>query len=115
MQIHDPSTRDQQGNDVGRSYRSAIFYTSDEQKQIAPDTSKDVDASAFWPGKVVTEVEPAGDFWEAEEERQDCLGSTLLATPATMSDLVGSSRTARTSLRRPVDWPTGQEICTLIV
>ena len=73
FQIHDPSTRDRQGNDVGRSYRSAIFYTSDEQKQVALDTIKDVDASGLWPGKVVTEVEPAGEFWEAEEEHQDYL------------------------------------------
>jgi peptide-methionine (S)-S-oxide reductase len=73
FQIHDPSTRDRQGNDVGRSYRSAIFYTSDEQKQVALDTIKDVDASGLWPGKVVTEVEPAGDFWVAEEEHQDYL------------------------------------------
>ena len=73
FQIHDPSTRDRQGNDVGRSYRSGIFYTSDEQKQVALDTIKDVDASGLWPGKVVTEVEPAGDFWEAEEDHQDYL------------------------------------------
>ena len=73
FQIHDPSTRDRQGNDVGRSYRSAIFYTSDEQKQVALDTIKDVDASGLWPGEVVTAVEPAGDFWEAEEEHQDYL------------------------------------------
>jgi len=73
FQIHDPSTRDRQGNDIGRSYRSAIFYTSNEQKQVALDTIEDVDASGLWPGKVVTEVEPAGDFWEAEEEHQDYL------------------------------------------
>ena len=73
FQIHDPSTRDRQGNDVGRSYRSAIFYTSDEQKQVALDTIKDVDAAGLWPGNVVTEVEPAGEFWEAEEEHQDYL------------------------------------------
>jgi len=73
FQIHDPSTRDRQGNDIGRSYRSAIFYTSEEQKQIALDTIKDVDASGLWPGKVVTEVEPAGVFWEAEVEHQDYL------------------------------------------
>jgi len=73
FQIHDPSTRDRQGNDVGRSYRSAIFYTSEEQKRTALDTIKDVDASGLWPGKVVTEVEPAGDFWEAEAEHQDYL------------------------------------------
>jgi peptide-methionine (S)-S-oxide reductase len=64
FQIHDPSTRNRQGNDLGTSYRSAIFYTSDEQKRIAEDTIADVDASGLWPGKVVTEVVPAGDFWE---------------------------------------------------
>jgi peptide-methionine (S)-S-oxide reductase len=73
FQIHDPSTRNRQGNDVGTSYRSAIFYTSDEQKQIAEDTIADVDASGLWPGKVVTEVVPASDFWEAEPEHQDYL------------------------------------------
>ena len=73
FQIHDPSTRDQQGNDIGRSYRSAIFYTSEEQRRVALDTIADVDASGLWPGKVVTEVEPAGEFWEAEEEHQDYL------------------------------------------
>ena len=62
-----------QGNDVGTSYRSAIFYTSDEQKRVAEDTIADVDASGLWPGKVVTEVAPAGDFWEAEPEHQDYL------------------------------------------
>jgi peptide-methionine (S)-S-oxide reductase len=73
FQIHDPSTRNRQGNDVGMSYRSAIFYTSDEQKRIAEDTIADVDASGLWPGKVVTEVAPAGPFWEAEPEHQDYL------------------------------------------
>jgi peptide-methionine (S)-S-oxide reductase len=73
FQIHDPSTRNRQGNDVGTSYRSAIFYTSDEQKRIAEDTIADVDASGLWPGKVITEVVPAGDFWEAESEHQDYL------------------------------------------
>jgi peptide-methionine (S)-S-oxide reductase len=73
FQIHDPSTRDRQGNDIGTSYRSAIFYTSDEQKRIAEDTIADVDASGIWPGRVVTEVAPAGDFWEAEPEHQDYL------------------------------------------
>lgn len=73
FQIHDPSTRDRQGNDVGASYRSAIFYTSDEQKRVAEDTIADVDASGLWPGKVVTEVAPAGTFWEAEPEHQDYL------------------------------------------
>jgi peptide-methionine (S)-S-oxide reductase len=73
FQIHDPSTRNRQGNDVGTSYRSAIFYTSDEQKRVAEDTIADVDASGLWPGKAVTEVVPAGDFWEAEPEHQDYL------------------------------------------
>src|SRR5580765_1475747 len=73
FQIHDPSTRNRQGNDVGSSYRSAIFYTSDAQKRIAEDTIADVDASGLWPGKVVTEVVPASDFWEAEPEHQDYL------------------------------------------
>ena len=73
FQIHDPSTRNRQGNDVGTSYRSAIFYTSDEQKRVAEDTIADVDASGLWPGKVVTEVVPAGEFWEAELEHQDYL------------------------------------------
>ena len=73
FQIHDPSTRDRQGNDRGPSYRSAIYYTSDEQRKIAEETIADVDASGLWPGKVVTEVVPAGDFWEAEPEHQDYL------------------------------------------
>ena len=73
FQIHDPSTRNRQGNDVGRAYRSAIFFENDEQKRVALDTIADVDASGLWPGKVVTEVEPAGDFWEAEPEHQDYL------------------------------------------
>ena len=73
FQIHDPSTKNRQGNDRGTSYRSAIYYTSDEQKQVALDTIADVDASGLWPGKVVTEVEPAGPFWQAEPEHQDYL------------------------------------------
>jgi peptide-methionine (S)-S-oxide reductase len=73
FQIHDPTTKNRQGNDVGTSYRSAIFYTSDEQKRVAEDTIADVDASGLWPGKVVTEVTAAGPFWEAEPEHQDYL------------------------------------------
>ncbi|MFZ4287376.1 peptide-methionine (S)-S-oxide reductase MsrA [Variovorax sp. HJSM1_2] len=73
FQIHDPSTKNRQGNDVGTSYRSAIFYTSEQQKAVAQDTIQDVDASGLWPGKVVTEVEPAPTFWEAEPEHQDYL------------------------------------------
>jgi peptide-methionine (S)-S-oxide reductase len=73
FQIHDPTTLNRQGNDRGDSYRSAIFYTNDEQKRVALDTIADVDASGLWPGKVVTEVTPAGAFWEAEPEHQDYL------------------------------------------
>lgn len=73
FQIHDPSTRDRQGNDRGASYRSAIYYTSPAQQQEARETIADVDASGLWPGKVVTEVTPVGDFWEAEPEHQDYL------------------------------------------
>jgi len=73
FQIHDPSTKNRQGNDKGLSYRAAIYYTSDAQKATAEDTIRDVDASGLWPGKVVTEVEPAGAFWEAEAEHQDYL------------------------------------------
>jgi peptide-methionine (S)-S-oxide reductase len=73
FQIHDPTTHNRQGNDIGTSYRSAIFYTTEEQKNTAIDTIADVEASGLWPGKVVTEVTPAGDFWEAEPEHQDYL------------------------------------------
>ena len=73
FQIHDPTTPNQQGNDRGMSYRSAIYYTSDEQAEIAKQTIEDVNQSGLWPGKVVTEVEPVGDFWEAEPEHQDYL------------------------------------------
>ena len=73
FQIHDPTTKNRQGNDVGTSYRSAIYYTSEEQREIAEDTIADVNASGLWPGKAVTEVAPAGDFWEAEPEHQDYL------------------------------------------
>ena len=73
FQIHDPTTRNRQGNDTGTSYRSGIYYTSAEQKRTAEDTIADVEASGLWPGKVVTEVAPAGPFWEAEPEHQDYL------------------------------------------
>ena len=73
FQIHDPSTKDRQGNDRGRSYRSAIYYADAEQKRVALDTIADVDASGLWPGPVVTEVEPVGPFWLAEDEHQDYL------------------------------------------
>ena len=73
FQIHDPTTVDRQGNDRGASYRSAIYYSSEAQRQVALDTIADVDASGLWPGRVVTQVERAGDFWEAEPEHQDYL------------------------------------------
>ncbi|MFI5613228.1 peptide-methionine (S)-S-oxide reductase MsrA [Amycolatopsis sp. NPDC051903] len=73
FQVHDPSTKNRQGKNVGTSYRSAIFYTTDEQKRIAEGTIADVDGSGRWPGKVVTEVTPAADFWEAEPEYRDYL------------------------------------------
>ena len=71
--IHDPSTPNRQGNDRGPSYRSAIYYLNEQQRDIAEDTAADVDASGLWPGRVVTEIEPAGPFWEAEPEHQDYL------------------------------------------
>ena len=73
FQIHDPTTLNRQGNDFGTSYRSAIYYLDEEQRRVAEDTIADVEASGLWPGKVVTEVEPAGPFWEAEPEHQDYL------------------------------------------
>ena len=73
FQIHDPTTKNRQGNDMGSSYRSGIYYLSDEQLAVAEDTIADVDASKLWPGRVVTEVKPAGPFWEAEPEHQDYL------------------------------------------
>lgn len=73
FQIHDPTTLNRQGNDVGLSYRSAIYYVTDDQKSVAEDTITDVNASGIWPGRVVTELEPVGDFWEAEPEHQDYL------------------------------------------
>jgi peptide-methionine (S)-S-oxide reductase len=73
FQVHDPTTLNAQGNDRGSSYRSAIYYTNEEQKRVAQNTIDDVNASGLWPGKVVTELEPAGDFWEAEPEHQDYL------------------------------------------
>ena len=73
FQIHDPTTLNRQGNDRGLSYRSAIYYVDEDQKATALDTIADVEASGIWPGKVVTEVEPVSDFWEAEPEHQDYL------------------------------------------
>ncbi|MYN26339.1 peptide-methionine (S)-S-oxide reductase MsrA [Duganella levis] len=73
FQIHDPSTANRQGNDLGTSYRSAIYYADEKQREIAEDTIADVNASGLWPGKVVTELAPVGSFWEAEAEHQDYL------------------------------------------
>ena len=73
FQIHDPSTPNRQGNDRGASYRSAIYFTSEEQREEAQNTIADVNASGLWPGPAVTEVEPVGDFWQAEPEHQDYL------------------------------------------
>ena len=73
FQIHDPTTLNRQGNDTGTSYRSAIFYTNDQQKQASEETIADVNAAKLWPGKVVTQVEPASTFWEAEPDHQDYL------------------------------------------
>ena len=73
FQIHDPTTKNRQGNDIGTSYRSALFYLDDEQQRVAEDTVTDADASGLWPDKVVTEIVPAGPFWEAEPEHQDYL------------------------------------------
>jgi peptide-methionine (S)-S-oxide reductase len=73
FQIHDPTTPNRQGNDTGSSYRSALFYTNERQKQVAAETTADVEASGLWPGKIVTELVPAGPFWEAEPEHQDYL------------------------------------------
>jgi len=73
FQVHDPTTKNRQGNDIGLSYRSAVYYAGDEQRRVAEDTIADVDASGLWPGKVVTEVQAVGPFWEAEPEHQDYL------------------------------------------
>jgi peptide-methionine (S)-S-oxide reductase len=73
FQVHDPTTKNRQGNDIGVSYRSGIYFENDEQKRVAEDTIADVEASGLWPGKVVTELAPVGDFWEAEPEHQDYL------------------------------------------
>jgi peptide-methionine (S)-S-oxide reductase len=95
FQIHDPTTKDRQGNDIGSSYRSKIFYTSDEQRQVAEDTIADVDASGLWPGKVVTEVSEAVPFWEAEPEHQDYLQRYPNGYTCHSRGRAGSCHTAR--------------------
>jgi peptide-methionine (S)-S-oxide reductase len=104
FQIHDPTTLNRQGNDVGTSYRSAIFYLSDEQKQTAEDTIADVDASGLWPGKVVTEVTPRARSGRPSPSTRTTWNATRTGTPATTSALAGSCRTAPTGLP-PESWP----------
>ena len=112
FQIHDPTTLNRQGNDIGDSYRSAIFYTSEAQKEVALDTIADVDASGLWPGKVVTEVTPASTFWEAEPEHQDYLeripnGRVGKIIVQRLSQRVGTQNcgfNARGSARAPVPY-----------
>ena len=83
FQIHDPTTPNRQGNDRGASYRSAIYYENEAQKSTALETIADVEASGLWPGKVVTEVEPVGQFWEAEPSTRTTWSTIPVATPAT--------------------------------
>ena len=114
FQIHDPTTRNRQGNDVGLSYRSEIFYTRDEQKRIAAATIADVESSGLWPGKVVTEVSPASGFWEAEPEHQDYLERIHMATPATSSAPTGSYRPER-KLGKVGREPRSRRLTTLAI
>ena len=102
FQIHDPTTRNRQGNDIGASYRSAIFYTNHEQRRVALDTIADVNASGLWPGEVVTEVAPAGPFWEAEPEHQDYLERYPAAIRAISSAPTGFCRSGPPRNRRPL-------------
>ena len=106
FQIHDPTTKNRQGNDVGRSYRSAIYYTSDEQKAVAEDTIADVNASGIWPGKVVTELEPAGDFWEANRNTRIIWRSFRAAIPviscARTGDCPAAANGARDAPKPPL-------------
>ena len=99
FQIHDPTTKDRQGNDVGASYRSEIFYTSDDQRQVAEETIADVDASGLWPGKVVTEVSEAGPSGKPSPNTRTTYSGSRTATRATSCGLTGSCRTARRSHR----------------
>ena len=95
FQIHDPTTLNRQGNDIGTSYRSAIFYLDDEQRRVAEDTIADVEASGLWPGKAVTEVTPAGPFWRPSPSTRTISSGTRTATRATSRDRTGSYRAER--------------------
>jgi peptide-methionine (S)-S-oxide reductase len=98
FQIHDPTTRNRQGNDVGLSYRSAIFYTSDEQKRVAEDTIADVEASGLWPGKVVTEVSQSVRFGKPSLSIRTTSKKSQTSTAAISSDLIGSCRSGKTQM-----------------
>jgi len=100
FQVHDPTTKNRQGNDKGMSYRSAIFHVNDEQRRMAETTIADVDASKLWPGKVVTEIVPAGPFWEAEPEHQNYLEQHPEAIRATSLDATGNCQDAAKSFAR---------------
>ena len=73
FQIHDPTTKNRQGNDIGTSYRSAIFYVSEEQSRVAKELIEQMNAANIWAGKIVTEVTPASEFTIAEGYHQDYL------------------------------------------
>ena len=73
FKIHNPTTLNRQGNDIGTSYRSAIFYANEEQRDVAKQLIEEMDASGVWPDKIITEVVPETDFWNAETEHQDYL------------------------------------------
>ena len=90
FKIHDPTTRNRQGNDIGTSYRSAIFYTDESQRETAVALIQEMEDSGRWPGKIVTEVLPAGDFWNAEEDHQAYLQKNPTVIPATLKDLTGN-------------------------
>ena len=109
FQIHDPTTENRQGNDVGASYRSAIFYLDDEQRRVAEDTIADVDASGLWPGKVLTEVAPAGPFGRRSPSTRTTSSAIPTATPATSSVRPGSCRAARRKRRTEPSDPPGKE------
>ena len=113
FQIHDPSTRNRQGNDIGMSYRSAIYYTSPEQERVARDTIADVDASGIWPGKASTEVAAAGDFCKPSPNIRTISNAIPMGTLATSSVRAGACRNARSGRgllgKRQEDRPDGSQ------